>query len=286
VPIYDQTYKKWEGNLYRASWSTWWTIARMEFRVLLQRKFIRLIVSIPPLLYFLVHSVQIYAANRIPQAGIVWRIDASFFKNFLLRNAVLPGLFICLVGIFSGSSLIANDLRYNTLSLYLSKPINWWDYLIGKIMVMLAWLGLITIIPSFLLLCEHLLLSDGISFLKNNSRLLYAIPLFSMLIILPVSLLNLALSSLTTNHRYASIGFASIVIGTPVLAEIIAQITRHEAFRMLSIWSNFDLLGHHLFGLNHNYKYPWYIALLICGGLVVGSLWILQNQIRAVKSIQ
>ena len=286
MPIYEQIYKKWEGKLYRTSWSIWWTIARMEFRILLQRKFVRLIVLIPPLLYFVVHSVQIYATNRIPQAGIVWRIDASFFKNFLLRNAAVPGLFICLIGIFSGSGLIANDLRYNTLPLYLSKPINWWDYLIGKIMVMLAWLGLITIIPSFLLLCEHLLLSDGISFLKSNSRLLSAIPLFSILIILPISLLNLALSSLTTNHRYAAIGFASIVIGTPVLAEIISHITRREAFRMLSIWANFDLLGHHLFGLSHDYKYPWYFALLICGSLMGGSLWILQNQIRAIKSIQ
>ena len=131
MPVYEQKYQRWQGHFRRTSWSNWWTIAWMEFQLLLQRKFVRLIVSIPPLLYFLVHSVQIYVANRIPQAGIVWRIDASFFKNFLLRNSALPGLFICLIAIFSGTRLIANDLRHNTLPFYLSKPIGCWDYLIG-----------------------------------------------------------------------------------------------------------------------------------------------------------
>ncbi len=286
MPVYEQKYQRWQGHFRRTSWSNWWTIAWMEFQLLLQRKFVRLIVSIPPLLYFLVHSVQIYVANRIPQAGIVWRIDASFFKNFLLRNSALPGLFICLIGIFSGTRLIANDLRHNTLPFYLSKPIGCWDYLIGKVLVMLMWLGLITILPSLLLLCEHLLLSNSVLFLKKNYGLLFAIPLFSILIILPISLLTLALSSLTTNSRYASIGFASIVIGTPILAEILSKITRKDSFLMLSIWANFDLLGQHLFGLNVDYSYPWYMALLICFGLISISLWVLQKRIRAVQVIQ
>ena len=106
------------------------------------------------------------------------------------------------------------------------------------------------------------------------------------MIILPISLLTLALSSLTTNSRYASIGFASIVIGTPILAEILSKITRKDSFLMLSIWANFDLLGQHLFGLNVDYSYPWYMALLICFGLISISLWVLQNRIRAVQVIQ
>ncbi|MAT75851.1 hypothetical protein CMK14_11975 [Candidatus Poribacteria bacterium] len=286
MPIYDQSYQHWNGHFRQPRWSSWWVIASMEFCLLLQRKFVRLVVWVPPLLYFLVHGVQIYVANRIPEARVFWRIDPAFFKQFLLRGPALPGLFICLIAIFSGAGLIANDLRYNALQLYLSKPISWWDYLLGKITVMLMWLGLITVVPGLLLLSEHLLLADSIIFLKKNYGLLLTIPLFSLLIILPTSLLILALSSLTTNSRYAAVGFAALLVGTPVLAEVLSFVTRKEAFHLLSIWANYDLLGSYLFGLSPPYSYPWYLALLICLGIMGSSLWVLQKRIRAVQIVQ
>ena len=148
------------------------------------------------------------------------------------------------------------------------------------------WLGLITVVPGLLLLSEHLLLADSIIFLKKNYGLLLAIPLFSLLIILPTSLLILALSSLTTNSRYAAVGFAALLVGTPVLSEVLSFVTRKEAFHLLSIWANYDLLGSYLFDLSPPYSYPWYLALLICLGIMVSSLWVLQKRIRAVQIVQ
>ena len=82
-------------------------------------------------------------------------------------------MLIALIAIFGGSGLIATDLKNNALSLYLSKPLSWIDYLIGKFAVIGILLGSLTVVPGLLLFLEQALLADG-SFLKEN----YWLPFF------------------------------------------------------------------------------------------------------------
>ena len=74
----------------------------------------------------------IYIINQVPGVDFV-KIDGDFFQQFLFRIQPVPAtFFVALVAIFAGSGLIATDLKNNALSLYLSKPLSWMDYLIGK----------------------------------------------------------------------------------------------------------------------------------------------------------
>ena len=112
MPIHDQSYRHWKGQLKPYTYTRWWVITKAELKLLSQRKFVRLIVAIPPVIYFLVHGVLIYVVNQIPHAKFSWLVDARFFNQFLLRIEPVPsGLFIGLIGIFGGAGLIANDLK-------------------------------------------------------------------------------------------------------------------------------------------------------------------------------
>ncbi len=281
MPIHTQNYRHWEGTLNPSHYTRWWIIAKAELKLLAQRKIVRLIVAIPPVIYILAHAVIIYIVNQFPGSLLPINIDSVFFRNFLFNAS----LFIALIAVFGGSGLIATDLKNNTLSLYLSKPISWIDYLIGKFAVMGILLGCLTLIPGLLLFLEHVLLTDT-SFLKENYWMPFSIIAYSIIIILVSSLLMLVFSSLTSNSRYAIIGFCAVWFGTPVIYEILKVITRTSKVALVSIWANYDILGTALFGDSPNYAMHWVWALLTQIALIALCLFVLHRRIRAVEIVK
>ncbi len=284
MPIHTQNYRHWEGTLKTHSYTRWWIIAKAELKLLAQRKIVRLIVAIPPLMYIFAHAVLIYI-GQIPGVDFI-KIDGNFFQQFLFRIEPLPAtFFVALVAIFGGSGLIATDLKNNALSLYLSKPLSWKDYLIGKFAAIGILLGCLTLIPGLLLFLVQSLLG-GTSFLKENYWIPFSIIGYSVIIILSTSLLILLFSSLTTNSRYAIIGFSAVWFGSPVLYEVLRMITHTSKVALVSIWGNYDILGTAIFGGSPNYSVHWVWSLLIQTAVIVSCLLVLRRRIRAVEVVK
>ncbi len=286
MPIHTQNYRHWEGTLETRSHTRWWIIAKAELKLLARRKFVRLIVAIPPLIYILAHAMLIYVFNQVPNVEFPFDIDSEFFQKFLFRITPFPSvLIVALIAVFGGSGLISTDLKNNALSLYLSKPISWIDYLIGKLAVIGILLGCLTLIPGLLLFLEHSLLG-GLSFFTENYWLPFSIIGYSVIIILPTSLLILLFSSLTTNPRYAIIGFSAVWFGSPVVYEVLKGITRTSKVGIVSIWANYDILGTTLFGGLPDYSLHWVWPLLVQSALIVFCLFVLRHRIRAVEVVK
>ena len=286
MPIHTQNYRHWEGTLKTHSHTRWWVIAKAELKLLAQRKFVRLIVAIPPLIYIFAHAILIYIINQVPGVEFSFQIDSEFFRQFLFRIEPIPSTFlVALIAIFGGSGLIATDLKNNALSLYLSKPISWIDYLIGKFAVIGILLGCLTLVPGLLLFLEHSLLA-GTSFVKENYWVPLAIIAYSVVITLSTSLLMLLFSSLTTNSRYATIGFSAVWFGSPVIYEVIKAIARTSKVALVSVWSNYDLLGTTIFGGPQNYSVHWVWAFLVQIALIALCLIVLHRRIRAVEIVK
>ena len=146
-------------------------------------------------------------------------------------------------------------------------------------------LGCLTLIPGLLLFLEHVLLSDT-SFLKENYWMPFSIIAYSIIIILVSSLLMLVFSSLTSNSRYAIIGFCAVWFGTPVIYEILKVITRTSKVALVSIWANYDILGTALFGDSPNYAMHWVWALLTQIALIALCIFVLHRRIRAVEIVK
>ena len=287
MPIHDQSYRHWDGRGQERTYTRWWVITKAELKLLTQRKLVRLIVAIPPAIYVLVHAVLIYIINQTPTARLPIEIDPRFFNQFLLRIEPVPsGLFIALIGIFGGAGLISNDLKHNALQLYLSKPISWTDYLIGKFAVMVILLASITLVPALLLFAENMLLTEDSGFIRKNYWVIFSIILYSLIIIVPSSILILALSSLTSNARYSAIAFGTILVGTPLVYEILRQITHSSKMAVISIWANYDILGSKLFGLRPGYAVDWFWSVLTLVGMIAMCLWLLHRRIKAVKIVK
>lgn len=286
MPIHTQDYRHWEGTLKPRNHTRWWVIAKAELKLLAQRKIVRLIVAIPPLIYILSYGIFIYIYNILPGVPTEFDIDRGFFQGFLFRiDTVQSAFFIALIVIFGGAGLIANDLKHNTLSLYLSKPISWVDYLIGKFIVIGTLLACMTLVPGLLLFLEHVLLTDT-PFLKENYWLPLSIIVYSVIIITITSLLMLLFSSLTTNSRYATIGFCAVWFGLPVLHFILKEVLSTSTVALVSVWANFDRLGNVLFGLESSYNIHWSLTLLLLAALTAACILVLRHRIRAVEIVK
>lgn len=287
MPIHTQDYRHWDGTLQPKNYRRWWIIAKAELKLLAQRKIIRLIVAVPPVIYILVHAILIYMFNYLDGMSFPFdEIDEGFFQKFLFRTHPFPSVFLlALVVVFGGSGLISNDLKYNALSLYLSKPISWVDYLIGKFIAIGVLLTSMTLIPGLLLFLEHALLSD-ISFFIENFWLIFSIIIYSLVVTTVTSLLMLTFSSLTKNLRFATIGFCAVWFGLPVIQLILKQVLRTSTVAIVSVWANLELFGEVLFGLNPSYDIPLTLTLLVLTALTVSCILVLRHRIRAIEIVK
>src|SRR3984893_3901645 len=98
-----------------------------------------------------------------------------------------------------GPSLISQDLRFNALPLYFSRPLRRIDYFLGKLGVIVSFLGMVMIVPSVVAYILGLLFSLDISILRDTFGILLASITYGLIISVSAGLLVLALSALSRN---------------------------------------------------------------------------------------
>lgn len=287
MPIHTQDYRHWDGTFQHNKYKRWWVIAKAELKLLAQRKIIRLIVAVPPVVYILVHAILIYMFNYLDGASLPFdEIGEGFFQKFIFRTHPFPSVFlIALVVVFGGSGLISNDLKYNALSLYLSKPISWIDYLIGKFVAIGVLLASMTLVPALLLFLQHALLSDT-PFFAENYWLILSIIIYSLVVTTITSLLMLTFSSLTKNLRFATIGFCAVWFGLPIIHLILREVMKTSTVAIVSVWANLELLGEMLFGLDSSYTVHISWTILLLTALTTLCILVLRHRIRAVEIVK
>jgi ABC-2 type transport system permease protein len=186
--------------------------------------------------------VQFLVSAQILSPGVVddprhyrleiWTLCYNFFLSVELT---LSMILIVLVG----PNLISQDLRFNALPLYLSRPLRRIDYLAGKLGVIAAFLGLAIIVPCLLTYALGLMFSLDFSIVKDTYRLLLASVAYGVVIILSAGMLILALSSLSRNSRYVALFWLSIWIVSNIVSGVLEttqQVQRRNAhFRQVHL---------------------------------------------------
>lgn len=278
MPIHDQGYRRYAG-LRKAPGRAWSVIARTGIRTMVARKpFIALLLL--AWLPFLVRSVQIYAAANLPQADFL-APDARLFRQFLDQQA--PFLFF--VTVYAGSGLIANDRRANALPLYLARPLTRLEYVFGKGAVLAALLLFVTWVPAMLLLVVQVAFAGSLAFLRSHLFLFPAITLFSLVQVTVVTLLMLALSSLSRSSRYVGILYAAVLFFTRAVSGIVYGVTRDSRLSWISVSSNIEQVGDALFRLPSRAELPVAVPALVLALLVTVSILVLQRRIQGVEVV-
>ena len=245
MPIFDQGYQHWSGQLSGHA-GRWLAITRHGLRVGLAGKGVRilllaafvpalmlafvlsvwgllerqsdLITSIMPMLGFL--DPEILAAPRAYRVE-VWTLSYNYFLATQLLVAMILILTV-------GPNLISQDLRYNALPLYFSRPLRRIDYCLGKLGVIVGLLVAVIILPAIAAYMLGLAFSLDLSILRDTFGILMASIGYGLVIALSAGLLMLALSSLSRNSRYVALFWIGIWIVTTAVSTVLQEMEREN----------------------------------------------------------
>ena len=280
MPIYDQGYRRYEARspLHKARF---WPITREALRLILaKRAFLGLlVVSFAPLLWYLGRT---YLVTRVPDVARVMPADGRMFGEFL--NIQIG--FTLLLSIFGASGLIANDLRTGAILVYLSRPLTQRDYIAGKLLVPLALNLAVTLVPGVVLYAAVLALAPEIFLKWELAWILPAVLAQAVTVSLVVSLLVLAISSLSKSARVAGLGFFGLVAGLEMVRAVLQNGFGRKEAVLLSLQADLQALGVALFGVvDHQLDIPWGWPLLVLAAVSLGCLAILRSRVRAVEIV-
>src|SRR5262249_26851964 len=125
----------------------------------------------------------------------IWTIAYQFFFKFEIFFAMILVVLI-------GPGLVSQDLRFNALPLYFSRPLRRIDYFAGKLGVIAVFLAGVAVVPAVVAYVLGLCFTLDFSVLKDTIHLLVGSILYGCVIVLSAGSLMLAISSLTRNSRY------------------------------------------------------------------------------------
>lgn len=221
MPILDQGYQHWTGRLATKA-PRWWAITRQGVKVQIKNRWVvMLLISalLPALILaaFLaiwglfeqkasVLTPWLFLFQSLPEelrAGpkgyrsTIWTIAFTTFFEFQIFFSMMLTLLV-------GPDLISQDLRFNALPLYLSRPLRRVDYFLGKLGVIAVFLLAVTLAPAVLAYVIGMAFSLDPATLRDTWRALAASTAFSLVVAASAGLLMLAFSSLSRNSRHVT----------------------------------------------------------------------------------
>jgi ABC-2 type transport system permease protein len=219
MPIYDQGYQHWHGTLSSQA-GRFLPIIRHGASVQLKNRWVRwaLFAAWNPVVVlmcilalwglfeqqsrlltpFLMFFENLPEALKAGPRGYRTPLWTLAFRQFFEIQLYISMFMVLLVG----PDLISQDLRFNAIPLYLSRPVRRFEYFVGKLGVIAAYLAAVTIVPVILLFLLGYAFSLDPTVVRDTGRLFLASVAFGAIVVVSAGLLMLAFSSLSRNSRY------------------------------------------------------------------------------------
>jgi ABC-2 type transport system permease protein len=241
MPIFDQGYQHWSGTL-RGPMSRRAAIALQGVRAAMGNKYLRLAMIMAWLPAILL-AAALCIWGLIEQKSALVR-DLANFLPFLPSTVITdPKTYrvevwtLCyayfmgveqwlsmMLVLIVGPNLISQDLRYNAFPLYFSRPLRRIDYVLGKLGVIVVFLGAVTILPAIIAYVLGLLFSLDLSIIGDTLPVLLGAIAYGLIIAVSAGTLMLSLSSLSRNSRYVSMFWLAIWVGLSSVSGVLVGI--------------------------------------------------------------
>lgn len=258
-----QKYRSWEGAHMKICQRVFAIVKRGVLLAFKSKWVIALIV----LTYFFGVVTRLLSIVFTPS-----KFEPQFFQGFYTDGQ----LWFILLAAVVGSGLIATDFHDNSVILYFSRAVSKRGYIIGKFGVLMSVLGIVVLVPGILLFFVALLSSpEPWGQVLSYIWVLGSVIAMSVLILILLGIVSLALSSLTSDKRYAGAGIFIIFLFPSIIAGILKDILNDDRLLMVSIWNNVTVVGRRLFDIENPYSFPWYESLLVIFGVILCAIGII-----------
>jgi len=314
--LHDSTLAGWcrllLGAVFLGLWalvvySRAWPIARLSLLLLLRRRLFWAVYAlglVSFLLFFFGQYLMSWAVTQLGEQSVrvggfgranpaelvrvfrdVLKLNGSAetFRSFFQLEVY--GVMIVLA--LAGSILIGNDLRFGSLSFYLSRPISSWDYLLGKGLAVAAFINLMTTIPALILFVQYGLLESWDYFLTSG-HLMVGIIGYGLSLTVVLTTLLLATAVWVQRTVPLIMVWTSLFIFCPLLSRALVDALRLDPrWRLIDLWNDLYLVGSRLLQVDLSRTQPdWQEAALVLTGVCVLCLSYLILRIRAVEIVK
>jgi ABC-2 type transport system permease protein len=190
-----------------------------------------------------------------------------------------------LVAVIAAPPLIAADISNNALQIILARPIGRRDYILGKSAVLFLLLSPMTWIPGLIVFTLQAVLAGG-HWTGENFRIAVAFLVGHLVWILVVTMLCLAVSAWVRLASFARGALVAVFIISSVSGRLINGVTRSSIGDLLNLGKAMDSIVMRFFGGTPPSTLPaaanWLTLIIV----VLGSLWVLNLKLRAVREIR
>lgn len=256
-------YYKWDGEL-KDTPLRWLPIFFNGIKMVFKKRRAKILFGFCSIL-FLVFLGALYISTK-PELKMLSSLvellksESAIFYNFYVNPFMIFSLI--LLSIFSGSDLIAKDIQFNSITLYMSKPLGRWDYLFEKFSIVLFYLLLYTLVPGLLLLLSKIILTGKITISFN---ILFAAILFPILYSLFFASTILLFSSLSQNNRFVIMMFIAFFFVSQPIAKILEEVFKSSYFNYFGVIENLRHFGALIFDQKPVFNAPmWPSGLIVC----------------------
>lgn len=272
MPVFDQGYQHWDGALSGNLWR-WWAITRRGVKAQLKNRWVistlilawlpALVLTAVLAIWGLIEQKSTLIAPYIALVtdsalqkmfsephyfrAMVWTIAFDFFFRCEL-------FFSMVLVVLVGPDLISQDLRFNAMPLYFSRPLRRIDYFLGKLGVIAAFLLAVTAAPSLGAWLLGVLFSLDVQVLRDTSRLFAACAAYSILIAASAGTLMLAISSLTRSSRFVGAIWIGLWVVSNIMATAMDNILQRDWCPVIAYTTNLQRLGQSFLGTYHAYQ--------------------------------
>lgn len=225
-PIADLTYRGYDGPLESPRYR-WWVIARMGIRQAFKKKSYWVLTAFSGLYPVLVMTIiffmeQLAAAGPQGEQGLRQFVSRIIWKDQFLHAFSIGQMWFLFLALLVGAGSIANDNRANALLVYLSKPCDKTDYLLGKWMGIFVPLCISMAIPMSFFWMYGALSYRSYGFLSNDPWTIVKVALLIPVVAAFYASLTVFFSSLFKQGRIAGVTFAAVYFLSNIFTQLMA----------------------------------------------------------------
>lgn len=157
-----------------------------------------------------------------------------------------------------GPGLIANDIKTRALPIYFAKPITPLTYLVGKWMVVAAFIAVVTVVPNLLSLIIGTMITDGVGTWRQTVDLGWDLFVSGIGVCVVGGMIILAMSSLTSDRRYAIGAWLAVCLllssAQAVINKALPEQSSQGFLGCISLPDNVVVLTNWLFGMKQAWE--------------------------------
>lgn len=278
MAVYERSYRGYSGELTPPR-SRVMIFPRYAFEDVLRSKlFLTFLVLC--LVWSFVLACILYAPHNLGVAKL-FRVDPQAVQDFFAGVfdadwffawfMVPTGVMALLITIIVGPVLVTSDMRNNGLALYFARPLTRTDYTLGKSLVLVSLLSVVTWMPGLLLFLFQSYL-EGLDWARANWRVGFGIFVGSWIWMIVLCLISLAISAYVKWRPVARITLIVLFFVAAIMASTVNWIFGTSWGSVINILDMVRVIWDELFGIGEATVPLWAAIpaiLAVCGVCVL-----------------